>query len=340
LKALLSSPRSLRRSECVSSSAQAFYPEDPLIQCGTVFGGHVKANLSKEDSKRYCRQVIAFGREGQSKIEKTCVGIVGLGGIGSVVAQMLAYIGVQRYVLVDDDLVEMSNLNRLVGAVIEDAEKQVPKVAVTSRLIKSILPNPTIETCQSNLRSPEVLLTLSKEPNYLFGCVDNDGARLILTELAAAYELPLIDCGTGIIMKNDHVSDFGGHVVVATPGDFCLLCANEINLNIAKAELESPEEKRDRVAHGYGLCENEPAPSVISLNSLVASLAVTEFMMLATGMRPPLRKLTYHGLRGIVTHSKDESRSDCYICKSVAGKRDTANIHRYSHVGLPKDLPF
>lgn len=292
-----------------------------------------------ENGERYSRQVLAFGKDGQSRIRQVRVGIVGLGGIGSVVVQMLAYLGVGNYVLVDDDKVEESNLNRLVGATQEDARNKVPKVEVASRLIKTILAGSEVIPLQMDLRNLEALTKLSTLPNYLFGCVDNDGARLILTELSAAYELPLIDCSSGIPPQKSIRPDFGGRVVVAIPGEFCLLCANELDVNEAKQELESPRERADRIAHGYGLGATEPDPAVISLNGLVASLAVTEFIMLVTSMRPPLRKCTYHGLEGIVRPSRDQGRPDCYICKYLVGKKEKAGIERYSRLGLPEDLP-
>lgn len=61
--------------------------------------------------ERHSRQALAFGREGQTRIARTRVAIVGLGGIGSLVAMQLAHLGVRDLVLIDDDLVEASNLN-------------------------------------------------------------------------------------------------------------------------------------------------------------------------------------------------------------------------------------
>ena len=67
-----------------------------------------------EREDRFSRQILAFGEKGQSAIAHTKVGIVGLGGVGSFVAQMLAYLGVNEFLLVDDDIIEESNLNRLI----------------------------------------------------------------------------------------------------------------------------------------------------------------------------------------------------------------------------------
>lgn len=291
-----------------------------------------------EIEDRFSRQILAFGKEGQRRVASVKAGIVGLGGIGSFVAQMLAYLGVQEFVLVDDDTVEESNLNRLIGASIEDTKNRTPKVDIAKRVISSINPAAKVTELFKNLRSEEAIDSLRQISEIIFACVDNDSARLILTELAAAYNKTLIDSGTEII-NNEEYQEFGGRVIVARPGDFCLLCADQIDLGVAKQELESDQEKIYRQTLGYGLGKNLPGPSVISLNSIIAGLAVTEFLMLVTGLREPNRRVTYKGMRGVFRESIDKKRNDCVVCNSIAGKREQADIKRYIRRGLPKDLP-
>ena len=66
-------------------------------------------------TERYSRQSF-LGPDAQERIERAVVGVVGLGGGGSHIVQQLAHIGFQRYVLYDDDAVEDTNLNRLIGS--------------------------------------------------------------------------------------------------------------------------------------------------------------------------------------------------------------------------------
>lgn len=291
-----------------------------------------------ETQDRFSRQILAFGKDGQRRIASVKAGIVGLGGIGSFVAQMLAYLGVREFVLVDDDIVEESNLNRLIGASIEDVEGRTPKVDVAKRVINSINAQAKVMGIFKNLRSEEAIDSLCQKPEIIFGCVDNDGARLILTELAAAYNKTLIDSGTEII-NNQDFQEFGGRVIVAQPGDFCLLCAGQIDLGVAQQELESEQEKIYRQTLGYGLGEKMPDPSVISLNGIIVGLAVTEFLMLVTGLRAPNRKITYKGMRGVFRESIDKKRNNCVVCNFIVGKRQQVDIKRYIRSGLPKDLP-
>lgn len=291
-----------------------------------------------ETEDRFSRQILAFGQEGQRRIASVRAGIVGLGGTGSCVSQMLAHLGVNEILLVDDDTVEESNLNRLIGATVKDVTNKTPKVDVAKRVIHSVNSKAKVTALSKNLRSEQAIDSLCQMTEIIFGCVDNDGARLIMTELAAAYQKTLIDTGTEII-HNQEFEEFGGRVIVAQPGDFCLLCADQIDLSVAQKELESEQEKIGRQKLGYGLGEKLPDPAVISLNSIMAGLAVTEFLMLVTGLRAPNRRVTYKGMRGVFRESLDEKRKDCYVCHSLVGKRQGADIKRFVRKGLPKDLP-
>lgn len=278
--------------------------------------------------ERYSRQVAAFDVEGQRKIEEARVGIVGLGGLGSHVAQGLSYLGVRSIVLVDDDHVDTSNLNRLVGARPLDATEMAPKVDVAKRHITFINPGADVQKVHQNLLSRGALEAL-KACSVIFGCVDHDAPRLVLSEFAAAYELTLVDSATEINVSGQQIVDLGGRVVVAHAHDFCLDCAQEIDMATAKEELFSPPTRELRRKLGYGAGQDVPAPAVVSLNGVVANLAVTEFLMMITGIRAPYRHLVYHGLRGRVNVRTAERRRDCYICGYVAGKGTASMVERY-----------
>lgn len=81
-------------------------------------------------AERYSRNLGLLGANGQMNVRNTRVGIVGVGGLGSHVIQQLAYLGTRQFVVVDQDLVELSNLNRLVGARPSDVGSLKVDVAV------------------------------------------------------------------------------------------------------------------------------------------------------------------------------------------------------------------
>jgi hypothetical protein len=280
---------------------------------------------------RFSRQIMAFAEEGQGRISAHRVGIVGLGGLGSHLVQSLAYLGVRNFVLVDDGIVEESNLNRLIGATSEDVYRGLPKTAVAERVIRAIEPSSTVTAIQENVCSESAISSL-KSCSTIFGSVDHDGPRLLMMELAAAYEVTLIDSASDIILDESRtvVTDFGGRVVLCRPGDFCLVCAKEFDEKAAKIYFEDPESVRVREEHGYGLGPTVPSPSVISLNGVVANLAATEFMCMVTGLREPKRKRVYQGMRGVVLDNTMTKEPDCYNCGYLVGKADRAELSRYT----------
>lgn len=298
---------------------------------------HVESSNAQQrrPDSSYHRQVLAFGDKGQYQLGQITVGIVGLGGIGSIVALELAYLGVTRFVLADDDVVETTNLNRLVGAATKDVGE--PKVMVSKRLIKSVKRNAKVTGLQVSVRSSKALRAL-KSADIIIGCVDSDAGRMILNELALGHMIPYLDCGAGINVHNGEIVEAGGRVVVWVPGRPCLLCAREFIPRIAAEELESREEREFRRKYGYVSGADVKEPAVISLNGTIASLAVTELLALVTGFRASRHYTIYDMLQQEVAHRTVYKDRECIAC-ALEGLGDMSRIERYSNQGLPLDVP-
>ena len=281
--------------------------------------------LARTKSERYVRQILALGDAGQRILETVHVAIVGLGGLGSLVAEQLAHLGVRRFTVVDNDRLETTNLNRLVGAKRSDVGRL--KVDIAARNIRGISRASKVERIPRNVRESEALDAL-KLADFIFGCVDSDSARLILNELALAYQVPYIDSGVGIAAIEGRIAEAGGRVIVWVPGRPCLLCAAEIDVRIAAEELENEDQRRFRREHGYVSGADVPAPSVISLNATVASIAVTEFLALATGVRQSQCYTYYDLLEQRMGPRIVRANDNCVAC-AVAAFGDRVNIQRY-----------
>ncbi len=168
----------------------------------------------KERALRLWRNEALFGAEGQRRIAQTKVAIVGLGGLGSHVAQQLAYLGVADYALVDPDIVTDSSLNRLVGAIDADVAEEMKKILVTERMIKAVKPDATVKTFDSKID------TVGAEPliaqaDVVFGCLDRDLARLQLTDICARHAKPYFDLASDTGGEGD-VLWYGGASCSAT----------------------------------------------------------------------------------------------------------------------------
>ncbi len=263
---------------------------------------------------RYARHMALFGAEGQERIAATSAAIVGLGGLGCHVAQQLAYLGVVEFVLVDADSVSTSNLNRLIGA--SPADVGARKVEIAARTIQTIQPDAKVDTVAAHFTADAPAAGLGRA-EVLFGCVDDDVARLELVRHASAQGLPYIDLASDVAPGGE----FGGRVVFAKDGERCLSCLGELDQH-ALARAQMTDEQRDADDKIYGVerdALDDGGPSVVSVNGVVASLAVTEFMAWRTGLRAPVGYLNYRGDRGTVGSRAVPERAYCHYCMTLWG---------------------
>lgn len=275
---------------------------------GNLLGTEVK----DPQGTRFVRQVMAFGTQGQARLAQAQVAIVGLSGIGSHVAQQLAYLGVRRFILIDPDVVTLTNLNRLVGARSGDIGR--PKVEVMAAMVRGIAPEAEVLSYASSVAEPEVLSIL-KAADLLVGCTDTQHSRLVLNTLASRYLIPYIDCGAGIESDGrGGVSAMGGQVRLVMPDLPCLECIDGIDKQQAQMEFLTPEEHQLWAEHGYGLRSDAPAPSVVYLNGVVGSLAAGECFNLFTGYRKPHPYLFHDHLRGEIKVIGSHKRRTCIAC--------------------------
>lgn len=238
-------------------------------------------------SDRHNRQVPLLGSGAQAALANSTVVIVGLGGLGSFVALECAHLGIGNLILIDRDTVELSNLNRLLGATEADVDR--PKVEVFEALVKGISPAATVTPVCAHVLSDEALRA-AKQGDVILGCVDNHGARLVLNQFAVQYMIPFLDAGTGARLGPDHsLTHAGGQVQVVLPGLGCLECRGFIDARQAASDLASADARQQELNRGYGT--EDPAPSVVFLNGVVASLQVAEAVKLLS--KAPLQHLDH-----------------------------------------------
>lgn len=280
-----------------------------------------------DTDNRFDRNERLFGAEGQAALRQTAVAIVGVGGLGTHVLQQLALLGVGRLSLIDHEELSRTNRNRYVGAWHDDPVPGSLKVDLGKRLVQRIDPAITVRTVSEGFPSKSAL-NAAQEADFVFGCVDNDGVRFVLNEFCLAYEKPLLDLATDV----PESGRYGGRVTfVGGDGGGCLHCRGLLDPDEVRRFL-SPAEALENEAAVYGVDRNvlgEAGPSVVSLNGVVASLAVTEFMVAVTGMRNPIQHLEYRGHTGGVAKRTDAAPRDCHYCNEIRGKGDAANIQRY-----------
>lgn len=276
---------------------------------------------------RYDRQVRALGPEGQLRIAGLRVGIVGLGGTGSQVGQQLAHLGCAEVLLADHDRVESTNLPRLAGAAWWDVPLRRRKTAIARRLFHRVSPHTKVQLLDS-LRSAGTLEAL-QTVDIIIGCVDNDGARLILSELAAAHLVPYLDIGVGIEPTADGANAIGGRIAFYLPGGPCLACADELDFAEAAEDLEGDALKRVRTDRGYSRDRRVEA-ALMPLNTVLAGLAMMELLAFATGVRPVARFSQYDGVANRLVPQRVEREDNCPVCRPASGMGDRQAVRRFA----------
>ena len=267
-----------------------------------------EAVVSDRPADRYDRQIRAFGAAGQDILRSIRVGIVGLGGTGSVVLQELAYLGVRDFLLLDPDIVEESNLNRLVGSTSSDIGK--PKVDVAARWGKKINRAIRITARKESVLKAESARSLA-DTDFVFCCTDSHGSRAILNTFAYQYLVPTIDMGVVIALDRGRVTHVAGRTQMLAPGLACMVCGNLLDAEQVRRDLMTAfERQQDPYIPGHA----EPAPAVISLNGTMASLAITMFLNAVVGIPGSARFLNYNAMTGASRAVLSVPHASCVVC--------------------------
>ena len=283
-----------------------------VSEVGRALRIHRPSEKNGQKEKRipssFDRSVRALGSAGQQLLGKISVAIVGLGGTGSVVAQQLAYLGVREITLLDPDVVEISNLNRLVGSSRDDVGR--PKVEVAATLIRGVSKGIRVEPKQGSATISGEAQSLLRQ-DFIFCCTDTQGSRALLNQLAYQYMIPTIDLGMRIDAKDGTVEGVVGRVQMLAPGLPCLVCHKLLDPEAVRRDLLSEDE---RANDPYIVGAAEPQPSVISLNTTIASLAVTMFLSAVTGLEVAPRHQIYLAQRGTVRSVESQPDPNCVVC--------------------------
>jgi molybdopterin-synthase adenylyltransferase len=269
-----------------------------------VWGETVDADLSH----RYDRQIRVFGPRSQGRLKKMRVAIVGLGGTGSVVLQQLVHLGVRDLVLIDPDVVEESNLNRLVGTTARDLGRS--KVDVAAELAARINPDVRVEARKESVLQAATARSLAAN-DFVFNCTDSHGSRAVINQVAYQYLIPVIDMGVVIAVSQAKISHIVGRVQLLAAGVACMTCSNLLNPEQVRRDLLTEFERQKDPYISGGV---EHAPAVISLNSTVASLAVTMFLNTAIHVPGAARFLNYDAINGVVRPAVCATHPSCVVC--------------------------
>lgn len=276
--------------------------------------GKPEAKESEIDFLELDRNYRAFGKQGQSIISTLRVALVGCGGLGWHISQQLIALGVRNLLLIDPDRLEKTNLNRLPGAPYSKIGK--PKVQILSGLLKKMHPEVRVNYRVKNVHDRKILNEL-KNYDIIIGAVDSENVRLTLNNFAVKYLKYYIDSGTEIIVEDGEVKHAGGQINTVIPGITpCLVCNHLLDWKMISYENLNSEERKIEVERGYIRGISEPSASVVSINGVVASALVNEFMALATSFTDPNPYLFFDFMNKekLMFPISVERNKDCVVC--------------------------
>jgi hypothetical protein len=272
------------------------------------------APIRRSDSQ--VATVSVWGEQAQSELARTHVGIVGLGSVGSIVAEALSRIGFSRVTLIDFDVLEERNLDRTAGASAPDLAAGLSKVQVAARNIRTVATTTDLDlrVVNASLLTEEGLAA-ALDCDILVSCVDRPWPRHLLNAVAYAHLLPVVDGGIAAGVKPDGTPlyvDWRIHTV--GPGNACLICQDALRRGDVALDIEGrlddpdyirnlPPEDRERFAR-----RNVYAFSLAVGGHQVLQLvgAITGFTRIS-GIGPQ----HYHGYPGVMEVSEPECSDDC-----------------------------
>lgn len=284
-----------------------------------------EAATALEASQIDSRQAMAIGDLANARLRSASIGIVGAGGTGSPLAEVLYRMGAGKLIIIDPDkLDEPSNLRRVIGSKQSDLGRARYKASVVGDHLARIGMQTSIDTVTSAVETP---LSVSKllDCDVVFCTTDSHSSRSFLNQVAMQYWLPMIDAGVRIGTSSDgHISGMPAEIRVLLGGNGCLWCREVLDPMRIRAELLPDSERQLLEAEGYVTGVARTVGSIAALNVFAASLAVVTCLRLwASSVAWPSFitdpwELYIHQL-------PSEIKPDC-ICHTWRGKGDDVEL--------------
>ena len=260
----------------------------------------------------------AFGPGLWAAADQIRVGVLGLGGLGLPVVEQLARAGFRRFVLIDPDTVEETNLNRLPGVTRRDLGRL--KVRVAKRLIRqaslSLGLVPEISALPHDIYRSSAAQRALARCDLILAVTDNDLSRTLALQLALEHGREYLQAGTDITLaENGAIVGLRAEVTGAEIGRYCPICSGRLSPGQASIEARAyagGEVAARALSEGY--VPDVAAPAVMSLNAVTAGLLVTEIQRRTAGLG--VRDLLQLDLQSgaLLARERLSMGMDCQVC--------------------------
>lgn len=144
-------------------------------------------------TERYSRQILfaPIGRDGQERLRRSTVGLIGLGALGCTIAEMLVRAGIGRLIAVDRDVIEPSNLHRQALYLDADSAERLPKAVAAARRLSAINPDVKIEAHVEDFSADNAVERFA-ECDVIVDGTDSFETRYLLNDLAVSLGKPWV----------------------------------------------------------------------------------------------------------------------------------------------------
>lgn len=283
---------------------------------------HPKLRPVPDPRPELLRTASVWGDELQADLARLRVGVVGLGSVGSLVAEALARMGVERLTLIDFDVVERKNRDRVLHTTDKHARTRTLKVDAIARGLR--------ESATAKSFDPTVvpLSVVTKEGfaaaldcDIIFSCVDRPWPRHVLNRLAHAHLIPVIEGGIIVRLSPEHMfkgADYRAQTV--GPGRGCLLCSGAYDVSDVATEMAgSLDDPHYLQGAGPEFLWNR-SENVFPFSMALASTELMQFIALTTGLKDQtdlgLQRWRYY--EPALISEPAACRSDCEISAETA----------------------
>ena len=269
-----------------------------------------------------------WGAKHQNNITRLRVGIVGLGSVGSIVAEAMARMGVKSIVLIDPDKVEKHNLDRLLYGLPEHIGSY--KVDVAKKMIKShsTADKICVKAIPLSIHHSNAYYS-ALDCDFLFSCVDRPVARDVLNFISFSHLIPVVDGGIKVTLdKNRDFYNVHWRSHLVTPYHQCMRCNKQYTTSDVSLELDGslddpsyidnlPEDQRD---------SNQ---NVFSFSLAVASDEVNAMIryIIAKDWWPEAQQKDFQFLTGSVRVNNQKCNPNCVFQKERVAMGDKCHPH-------------
>ncbi|MFH2106716.1 MAG: ThiF family adenylyltransferase [Candidatus Micrarchaeota archaeon] len=200
-------------------------------------------------SEKFLRNLGTVTKQEQSKLKKSRIAVIGLGGTGGIAFEMLVRAGIGNFAICDHDAFDLTNFNRQILS--DDGSLDKRKIDVAEKKAKEI--NNEVRVVKSDFFEDELL----EGCNAVVDCTDNVRSRILISKSAKSMGIPYVFCSAGhsrgmvsVFIKKDFTSVFGksekqfkqcSSVISPVPAIAgSLASAQIINLIIGKQFIRAP----------------------------------------------------------------------------------------------------